>query len=138
MKYQSPSSKVQYKSFCDKVFISSTANGFVKLLNIHFTSAKMCDCCLLAARFVVTCNCADRSAALHHIVLAGQTGNEVRFCPEEEREPVLSSETPLRPRKKLFAQPPHCGRSQLFVVLLELAHLVQLEEHETSIDTLRF
>ena len=98
----------------------------------------MCDCCLLAARFVAACNRADCSTALHHIVLAGQTGNEMRFCPEEEREPVLSGETPLRSRKKLFAQPPHCGRSQLFVVLIGLAHLVQLEKHETGIDTLRF
>ena len=108
------------------------------ILNIYFTSAKMCDGCLLAARNVVACNCADCGAALQNIELAGQTSNEMRFRPGEEREKVLSSKTPLGSWKKLFAQTNHCFWSQLFVVLFRLAHLVQLKEHQTSIDSLRF
>ena len=98
----------------------------------------MCDCCLLAARIVAACNCTHSSAALQDIVSTRQTGNEVRFCPGEEGEPVLSSETPLGSWKKLFAQTNHCFWSQLFVVLFGFAHLVQLKEHESSIDPLRF
>ena len=98
----------------------------------------MCDGCLLAARNVVACNRADCGAALQDIVLAGQKSNEMRFRPGEEGEKVLSSETPLGSRKKLFAQLDHCGWSQLFVVFFRLSHLVQLDEHHTSIDSLRF
>ena len=37
-----------------------------------------------------------------------------------------------------LAEAEHGGGSQLHVVLFRLSHLVQLEEHQTSIDTLGF
>ena len=62
----------------------------------------------------------------------------MRFRPGDQGEPVLRCEAPFWSWDEPAAQTGHRGWSKFFVVLFGLSHFVQLKQHHTSADTLRF